>query len=230
MKKTKQTDSDQPTEALARRPTNETLRVKKTWENFEESVGGRAALGEMLRYSQTREAATLLAHLEDPRAAGQPLRRLCEDAGLSFFQLYQTFKDAAKARAHIETEIVQANYLPRVMADTCEDALTTWRTCPACNGTGRLVLKGKRVDCSTCGGKGKVKEPGDIDNRKLALEAAGLVGRRGPLVAQQFNLNPGVPCIEDVVREDAEWLRQDEERERREREAADAQDDTPHKP
>ena len=169
-----------PRTALAKKPREGTLRVMRTWENFEESVGGREKLIDSLQHCPDAEGQRLLQHLEDPRAKRQSLRTLCADARVSFPQLYSIFKDAVRAKAHAEVLLVQAEYLPAIMEDSCRDALSQTDTCPTCGG--------------------EVKGRGSIDNRRLVFESAGLTGRRAPLVTIEQpgpleGLMPGVGFI-----------------------------------
>lgn len=189
------------TKALAR-PRTGTLRVQRAWENFEESVGGRERLLEALQYSTDENGQRLLAHLEDPRADKLGLRKLCADSRVSFPQLYAIFKDAAKAKAHAEALIVQSDYLPSIMADTCKDALSRSGPCPFCEGSGqRRNDRGEAVHCYTCDGTGKLRKPGNAESRKLVFESAGLTGKRGPLVAVQQNnwQGAGFHSFEDII-------------------------------
>ena len=152
------------------RPKESTLRVMRTWENFESSVGGREELVLALQHSTDENGQRLLAHLEDPRARRLSLRKVSADARVSFPQLYKIYSDALRAKAHTEAMLIQAQHLPAIMKSTCQDALSQTNTCP------------------TCGGEGKAR--GSIDNRKLIFESAGLTGKRGaPLVAIQQNLS-----------------------------------------
>jgi hypothetical protein len=120
---------------------------------------------------------------------------------VSFPQLYAIFKDAMRARAHVEAIIVQSEYLPRVMEDTCEDALAC--TCSDCGGTGRKKRRNSIWSCPTCRGTGKVRQHGSIENRKLVFESAGLTGKRAPLVAQQFNVGE-LESLEETLK----WARE----------------------
>ena len=46
----------------------------------------------------------------------------------------------------------------------------------------------KNESCKSCEGKGFIKVKGDLDNRKLVLEMAGLIGKRAPGQAIQINV------------------------------------------
>jgi hypothetical protein len=85
---------------LIKAPRLGTLRVRKTWEMFEQSLGGREKLVEALKHSSDEIAQRLLSHLEDPRAVRMGLRELCGAARVSFPQLYYMYRDAIRAKAH----------------------------------------------------------------------------------------------------------------------------------
>jgi hypothetical protein len=183
---------------LTKAPRVGTLRVMKTWEKFEESVGGRPKLVEALEQSVDERGQQLLQHLEDPRAAGRPLRELCGAARVSFPQLYHIYTDALRAKAHAESIIVQSHYLARVMEDTCRDALTESRTCPDCAGAGTRRKRGALLTCTVCRGTGEVRgRSGNVENRKLVFESAGLTGKRGP--GQAIQINVGSKSLEERV-------------------------------
>ena len=188
--------------ALAR-PRQGTLRVKRAWENLEDSVGGREQLVEVLEFTSDPDGHRLRQHLEDPRARGQSLRKLCADARISFPALYFIFKDALKARAHAEVLIVQSQHLPAIMEDTCLDAMAQTSPCPFCDGAGSRILDGESLSCLQCEGTGKIRKPGSAESRKLVFESAGLTGKRAPLVAvqQKFYTREeiGLPTFEEMV-------------------------------
>ena len=198
---------------LTKAPRVSTLRVMRTWEKFEESVGGRRKLVEALEHSVDERGQQLLQHLEDPRAAGRPLRELCGAARVSFPQLYHIYTDALRAKAHAESIIVQSEYLPRVMEDTCRDALTESRTCPDCAGAGTRRKRGALLTCTVCRGTGEVRgRSGNVENRKLVFESAGLTRKRAPLVAIQEN-RWNVPSLADTLKEAQKILKEGDARE-----------------
>jgi len=194
-----------PRTALAKKPREGTLRVMRTWENFEQSVGGREKLIDSLQHCPDAEGQRLLQHIEDPRAKRQSLRTLCADARVSFHQLYLVFKDSVRARAHAEALIVQSEFLPEVMRDTCLDAMAQSSLCPFCDGVGRRDLDDETLTCLQCEGTGRIRKPGSAESRKLLFDSAGLTGKRSPLVAIEQNTGwgdigiEGVHSFEDLV-------------------------------
>lgn len=77
------------------------------------------------------------------------------------------------------------------IVDSVTDAATTKiAICPRCDATGNEPSENDSdppKSCSTCGGSGKLVQPGDKESQKMALEIGEMLNVRVPLVAQQFN-------------------------------------------
>lgn len=154
------------------------------------------------------EMASALAHLHDNAklqefvaALTNPLFRkwtmasLAYRAGLTLHDLADAFR-----RVKLDEGLIRMyKHFPAAAEDVARDARSRRVYCQRCDGLGKLGEgKSERI-CPQCKGKCEVRVPGDADARKALLEAAGLIGRRGPLVAQQFNFSDG-DALEDVMK------------------------------
>lgn len=134
-------------------------------------------------------------------------------SGLSLKEAVEVWRDYQLARGWVQS----MNGVPQVMADVVEDSKSEMVTCPRCDGEKSITVKRKQTatvdgevvsgeievsqQCPRCRGVGVIRTPGDKDSRKLLYESMGLVGNKGPLVAQQFNISnsSGLPGLADTV-------------------------------
>lgn len=143
---------------------------------------------------------SLVARLLDPEYANVSLGTLCQRSGLSLHQLMDFFR-----KTKLDEGLIRAfKHVPDMLEDTARDALRTEESCWKCQGDGEIVADGDeevvKSPCPECKGKGSIVVPGNTDARKLMFETVGLTGKRGPLIAQQFNLGGGADSSEDVVK------------------------------
>jgi len=109
------------------------------------------------------------------------LRTLAVRCGLTYMDVVDAFR-----RSKIGEGLMRMyQHVPDVLEHTAQDAKTTTRECNVCKGLGSM---NKGRTCNVCQGTGEIHKKGDADDRKLIFEAAGLTGKRGPLIAQQFNI------------------------------------------
>ena len=128
-------------------------------------------------FPENAKAAKLLALLGNPLFNRDTLGKVAVKSGLSTAELTQFYNNSKKQEGIIR----MSQKLPDIMEETAEDALSSLVPCERCGGEGQR----KDKPCKSCEGKGFVKVKGDLDNRKLVLEIAGLIGKRGP---SQLNL------------------------------------------
>lgn len=171
-----------------------------------------------LVHSGDDKLVELANYLLDPSFRASSLPRLAERAGVK----YAAVLDAFRRYKHDEAMVTAARHLPKVMEDTAIDAQSRREQCWVCpDGSGK-VMKRERVPnpeygspdhpdvaefvdvdvertCANCYGHGWVRISGDPDARKLVLEAVGITGKRGPVVAQQFNYG-SLPSPEDDLK------------------------------
>lgn len=147
----------------------------------------------------------LFTALSAPQLANCSFGELCRRCGLTLKDVASLWRDYNFQLGFIK----MAQHLPQVMEDVAVDALSKQWTCPACNGEGRIEQPegangqgkgGVRDICRMCRGDGVIREIGDKHARDLVFESVGLKGQKGPLIAQQINVNE-LPTLEDTLDE-----------------------------
>lgn len=102
---------------------------------------------------------------------------------------------------------------PTIISHAADDAENRKVVCPRCDGLGTLDIDAAREEvqekrrkailrtCPECEGSGRVMQSGDAEARKLVLEVAGLVGKKGPVVdARSVHYGNGVFSVESLVK------------------------------
>lgn len=151
-------------------------------------------LAQVLYHSADPKAIQLLEMLYDPGNSRLSFATLCAKVGLSLTEVLSLFR-----QFKIDEAMFRMLYhVPAVIEDVSVDAKSTQEVCPRCDGFKRLQVATEddegnvtvsERDCPKCKGLGEIRKPGDKDARALVFETAGLTGKRGPLIAQQFNIN-----------------------------------------
>ncbi len=165
-----------------------------------ESIG-REEIAASLACTQDPRAGRLLEMLFDPAYRQHSFPKLCEKVHLSVTDVVDLFR-----RFKLDQGIVaMAKAAPTIMADTAIDAESTLSPCMNCSGTGLLIVEGSDGDierpCPSCLGRGSFRAPGHDKSRELFYKTMGLT-KRGPMVAQQINLqSTAPPTVEDFVME-----------------------------
>ena len=131
-------------------------------------------------FPENAKAEKLLALLSNPLFERATIGKLAVMSGMPAAELILLFTSAKKAEGIIR----MGRKLPDVMEETADDALSHQVPCERCGGAGRV----KDGSCKSCKGKGVIVVKGDLDNRKLVLEMAGLIGKRAPGQAIQINV------------------------------------------
>lgn len=138
----------------------------------------------------------LMERLLDPEYKDVAIGTLCANVGLSLHQVVDFFR-----KTKMDEGLIRAyKHVPDMLEDTAKDALRTEESCWKCQGEKEIEKDGVKSLCPECKGKGAIVVPGNTDARKLMFETVGLTGKRGPLVAQQFNFGPGTDSQEDVLK------------------------------
>ncbi len=141
-------------------------------------------------FPDNAKAVQLLILLSNPLFNKATLGKLAVMSGLSTAEL-TLFLNSAKKQEGI---VRMSQKLPDIMEETAIDALPTDEPCVRCDGTGQL----KKGPCPHCRSTGSIRVKGDLDNRKLVLEMAGLIGKRAPGAAIQVNIG-GSRSLEERV-------------------------------
>jgi hypothetical protein len=187
--------------------------IYEAFRNFEEAIGGRGKLMDVLAHCppNSQGYAMLARMIEDPefapiaQANGEEeqvkftLAALCSKHKVPFPTLVACFKDAQLAKLYVESLNQISDQTPVIVHQMAEDATNRWIDCIQCDATGRVQViedggvwkvdkdgEPVTVICYTCRGKGKVWQSHDIQNRKLFLETVG-ISKKDPLVQQNFD-------------------------------------------
>lgn len=136
----------------------------------------------------------LARDLADPKmmtVSTQGLLARHKISGARFLEIWRDHH-AAEALALISPEF------PALYRDIADNAKSHQVYCQVCNGTGAARAKTPSLHCPRCKGVGVILEPGDKDSRRLMLEIAGLIGKKGPTVAIQQNFSQPTVSVEDT--------------------------------
>jgi hypothetical protein len=100
---------------------------------------------------------------------------LCRKFGVSWLDLMNL--SLAQLQTHLGL-LQMADHLPKILNDIGEDSESRDGVCPACDGTGYVVVDSIRYQCVVCDGVGKVRVAGDAHARRQLFEIIGLTGPR----------------------------------------------------
>ena len=171
--------------------------VKQGAANFEEAVGGRKNLVDVLATSlRDTKQDILFRMLSDPKRAGDSLITLCRDAGVTSHEVLNMFRSAVLAKGMVEAQMNMAEKLGEIARDVAEKAHDHVRPC-ACVMTG--VNGDPNEVCTVCGGKGEVYHEGSLDHAKTVFDATGVTQKSGGVNVnvQQNNMTDGGGALLD---------------------------------
>lgn len=150
-----------------------------------------------LNHSADPRIVQLLDFMFQPQYARFTFTRLCRECALSLGDIVDAFR-----RYQLDRGIVaMARQAPAIMHDTAQDARSGEAICNLCQGAGLVEnLQGEEGPCIVCKGVGSFRVPGHEKSRELFFKTMGLIGKTGPLIAQQFNIGDSkAPRVEDFV-------------------------------
>lgn len=179
---------------------------------IEDALGGRGRLTEDLITSPelTPSIRYVLTLVFDPRYDHLPLGKLCQMAGITPGEFFRAFRDAKLAKASVKAMSAIADGLVPIAQELVRDAVSHQETCPLCAGTKTILVRDRqhrlkkkaklngedgdaapgeknvRIPCTQCLGVGQIHVRGGLEEKKLALELAGLL-RKGPGIVVQQN-------------------------------------------
>ena len=113
-------------------------RHERALENYQHSLGGRAALMELLERSNDPDGQRLLAYLSDPQFQANSIRRAFRELGLTIMDLTRIHTRVLVSRAAIQIARIHAERMPSLLEDTYNDAMPRIKTCEGCFGEGRI--------------------------------------------------------------------------------------------
>lgn len=154
---------------------------------METAIGGRGALIEILLAADlSPDLAGIIALIGDPQHDHTALATLCQRAKISAAQLFDTFKRATVAKAHILATMKAAAQIPAIAEEVVRAAQTHTEPCQTCNTSGRVQQKPTEKDphpgdnpCWTCAGKGWITVPGSLEHQRMSFELTGLLKKGG---------------------------------------------------
>ena len=153
---------------------------------------------QVLHHSSDPRIMQLLGMLFDSNYADFTFTRLCRECAISLGDIVDAFR-----RFKIDQGILEmANRAPAILRDTAEDAKSQKAVCLNCQGEGSVEgLNGEDDQvCAACMGDGEIKIPGHDKARDLFFKTMGLTDKKGPLIAQQFNIgSEKMPKVEDII-------------------------------
>ena len=157
-----------------------------------ENILGRDAIAHALLADSDLRIQSFAAQMVDPANAGTTMSRIAEKLGLKWDDIVEAFRKSKIAEGNLR----MFQHIPQIMEDTAIDSKSKLKMCPMCEGKG----KSGEQDCVECEGSGRVRVAGSTEARKIVFETAGLIGKKGPLLAvANFNALDGSESFEELV-------------------------------
>lgn len=148
------------------------------WKVLDAKIGGRQGLLEAALAS-THPKAPILAELcLDAAFKRSGTKDLAKKAGMGADDLVDLYRN----KKWLEATLALHDKLPEVMAGAAEDAAPSEVPCDECHGSGADPKGPGGAACWVCGGKGRIRKPGDKDKLQFVGEAVGMTGKKGPLI------------------------------------------------
>jgi len=162
---------------------------KTTLEAFEEAVGGREQVVEILGSAKLDQRQQFFVELlTDPARERDSISAVARDAGLTVVQAVEVLRSAAHARSTALGLVRLATAVPAVADDLAAKSVDAKIECPQCFGAG-YVTDG--VTCAACNGKGLIFRGSDLDRQKIVLESTGIL-KKGPGMNVNVNQQVGI--------------------------------------
>lgn len=179
-------------------------RLDPLWQLLDSKIGGREGLLAAALASTNVKAKDLVGLILDKSYRTFGTKALCKRAGLSAPEVVDMFRD----RKWLEATLAIHEELPDIIRGAAEDAKPGELPCPECKGKGGDWNKGDGGEaCYVCGGKGKLRRPGDKDKLKFIGEAANLTGKQAPVFENNLQIVNNNPTnnisFEDLMRKAA---------------------------
>ena len=170
----------------------------KALDAFEQELGGRSALIEILAHAPTtKDTAYVIGLLSDPSYADKSLRFVCQQGNVTVGDLWALVQTAALLRGQVKAALTIGEQIPVVVKDVMRRASQYEEPCEACEGTGSVpgrptpeCPEPDPVECRVCKGKGLVPHHAELDRQVVALKLGGLLHDGSKI--QINNLNQAV--------------------------------------
>lgn len=184
--------SESAPRAVVKRPKTATAKspqhLDPLWQLLEAKVGGREGLLAAALASTNEKAKALVQLLLDKNYRNWGTKKLALRAGLSAPDVVDMFRD----QKWLEATLALHEVLPEIVSDAAVDARATQIPCELCK-TSKVDESGH--PCYACGGTGYLRKPGDKDKLAFVGEATGLVGKKGPFVQVNTQINNQQPAM-----------------------------------
>ena len=168
---------------------NEEQLIRRGAANFEEAVGGRDNLVDVLATSARDTKQDILFRLlNDPSRSGDSLIKLCKDSGVTAHEVMSMFRDAVLAKGMVAAQMSMAEKLGLIAQDVAEKAHDHTKPC-GCTLVGNPDTANPQ--CDLCRGTGEIYKEGSLDHAKAVFDATGLTQKGGGVNVnvQQNNVN-----------------------------------------
>lgn len=216
---------------VIRKAVYSTEAAYEAFRHFEQALGGRKALIEVLQHCPENTIGYSLIQklLLDPDFLEYAISKgneenvryslsvLCSRHRIPLSAVVAAFRDSQVAKIAAETLMKVSSAAPKVVEQLIEDSQNRYEPCEVCEGLGRIWKINEQGEfeldkdkehvtqlCGFCRGAGKKFIRHDVQNRKEFLKLAGLVQDK-PLIAQTFNqqatFQPGDGSFEGLLRQ-----------------------------
>lgn len=152
---------------------------------IKESQAQRDEMAYTLRLSAEPRMRLVADWCFDPLQRDVSFAKLVERAGMDWRDIAREYKALKRSQG----EVAAAKYIPVLMEQTAQEALSRDVPCRKCSGTGNVEVKAspdaepQTVPCDRCDASGIVHVKGDLDRLKLMFDTYGLVAKgSGPSV------------------------------------------------
>jgi hypothetical protein len=183
--------------------------AKRAVDQFEENTGGTDDIVEKLEAARDGLAEgelALLVMLKDPTLSRRTLARLVAESGAEPTALMKGYAKGAMLLGKMKAAIWAHNALPRLVKDLIGHAIDSDSVCKTCVGLGKVgarprggelkkVMMEDSKTCPICVGTGieKVSSKHKQFAAEKLLEMSEMVGKSGPLVQVNTQVNTGTP-------------------------------------
>lgn len=162
-----------------------------------ESQSQREEMAYTLRLSEQPRMKLLAQWCFDPIYKTVSFVKIMEKVGVDWRDIAKEYKALKKSQGEVEA----AKYIPVLLVQTAEEAMSRDVPCTQCGATGEVLdpSRTKRVDgeepvyvfvvCSVCHGSKVEHVKGCIDRLKLMFQTYELVGKNGPMVQTNIDLS-----------------------------------------
>lgn len=196
----------------------------EAFRNFEDAVGGRVELSEVLKHCPPDSPAykplqKLFEDTDFNSTRDVTLSLICSRHKVNLAQLMAAFRDATAAKMLTETVARLTAHVPDVVDAVAQDSKNGYSVCTICDGDVRIPRIGPDGEfliieeelqtqlCHGCRGRGKVYEKGDIGNRKVFFELTGILKPKGlpekgvtVQIANMGSFQPGDGSYENLLK------------------------------